>query len=823
MSGNGSLWKPDQVILDEYRVDRIIGRGGAGEVYRVQREMDGEWFAVKTLRTGTSASAGNRRLFIRELRTWIDLPEHPHIAGFRFYRSAGNRMAIFSEYVDGGSLDGWVRERKLTDTADILDVAIQIAWGLGVAHAAGVVHQDVKPANVLLTSDRVAKITDFGLAKACHTARLQSGSGAGTPVESPLVSNSGLTPAYCSPEQGNRQRLSHKTDIWSYGLTILEMFHGPPAWVSGAMANAILTLFLRNMPHHPYPIMPAAVADVLRQCFAIDPDDRWTNMFDIADALTAVYQSITGTPYFRLRPPVIRESSPIPGGGTESWRFWRDPKIVLNGIKQALKLPVDNSVESSQRPLAGSAKSRALVDLERFEEAEALLAAHADRFRESPDILRAALLLDRAKILITIKDNPGAVHSLERAEEFLAVSDDASPARRLLSARIVYQKGIARQRLNRFREARDAMRESVRILAPLVAESPEETILSLFTEILIRIGDGFRSEHMFAESLTYYDRAIVLLEGEAFRNYPELRDKYLGIVYCNKSISIEQLEGTDQSLPLLDRAIEMWELLRGRLAESERKLQLVRCLANKASRLSILQRSEESLDYIDRAIGIWEQLIDEHDLHGVRFEMAMGHMARGNALLNLNRVEEALEASDRALGLIDRLIKIEGRTDLLVEKALILSNRGITFQALKRSDDASSAVSDAADILEILIYRYGRRDLLDLLSQVLALDATYRMDMEAYAEAEQLFRQIVNIHREHGAIRDNRNPASPRFARFVYFAVCLARIGHREEAREVIGEVMDALPDDAVIETTTYAHQDIPACLRWLRDTVEQG
>src|SRR5207244_1352835 len=97
-----------------------------------------------------------QRNFLLELMTWCGLPRHPHLVEFRFFWTLANEetgeseIAIFAEYVAGGSLAKWIADRKLTRLDQILDVAIQFAWGLHAAHELGVIHQDVKPDNVLL-------------------------------------------------------------------------------------------------------------------------------------------------------------------------------------------------------------------------------------------------------------------------------------------------------------------------------------------------------------------------------------------------------------------------------------------------------------------------------------------------------------------------------------------------------------------------------------------------------------------------------------------------------------------------------------------------
>src|SRR5205085_1333981 len=108
--------------------------------------------------------------FEREAETWVNLGLHPHVVSCFYVRRLGGIPRVFAEYVAGGSLLDWVRQGKLYEggpgraLARALDVVAQVARGLDFAHRRGLVHQDVKPANVMLTADGTAKVTDFGLA-----------------------------------------------------------------------------------------------------------------------------------------------------------------------------------------------------------------------------------------------------------------------------------------------------------------------------------------------------------------------------------------------------------------------------------------------------------------------------------------------------------------------------------------------------------------------------------------------------------------------------------------------------------------------------------
>ena len=160
-------WEPGQLLLDDFEVQQVLGQGGMGKVYLVRSRTTAMEFAVKH---ALIKDDNNRQNFLSELQTWIDLPEHPHIAACRFFRTIGDEIAIFSEYVGGGTLADWIRDRRLTTLEQILDVAIQFAWGLQALHEHGLIHQDVKPGNVLMTTEGIAK--GYGLRpRAGATAR----------------------------------------------------------------------------------------------------------------------------------------------------------------------------------------------------------------------------------------------------------------------------------------------------------------------------------------------------------------------------------------------------------------------------------------------------------------------------------------------------------------------------------------------------------------------------------------------------------------------------------------------------------------------------
>ena len=303
-----ATWRRGEKLLDEFIVEDEIGSGGMGVVYLVHNRSTGERFAVKKR---LNPRGGDERFqFLAELWTWTDLPDHPHIVACRFMRTIGDETVIFSEYVAGNSLKKWIADGKLTSMDELLDVAIQFAWGLHAAHEAGLVHQDVKPGNALLTADRQLKVSDFGQARLLALAG--GVAHAGPRPKSGVTAQSG-TEKYQSPEQAEQLRVNNQTDVWSWGVSILHLFNGQAPWDDGQAAPTLLDRYLSKGPHGKrLPPMPRGLVDILRQCFRADLQERLTSLAGAAATLTQIYRDILGKDYPRAAPPAaVAKAQPI--------------------------------------------------------------------------------------------------------------------------------------------------------------------------------------------------------------------------------------------------------------------------------------------------------------------------------------------------------------------------------------------------------------------------------------------------------------------------------------------------------------------------------
>jgi WD40 repeat protein/serine/threonine protein kinase len=292
-------WQVGDVVMGLYRVTGFLGQGGMGRVYKVRHQGWNVDLAVKTPLSEAVQALGGAEDFQREAETWVGLGLHPHVVSCYYVRRVDGLPRVFIEYVDGGSLHDAIRDRRLETTESMLDVAVQCAWGLHYAHERGLVHRDVKPANVLLTAEGTVKVTDFGLAG----ARLVGGALSGPEGSSIVTRGSGGTPAYMSPEQAEAQPLTRRTDLWSWALCILEMFNGGRTWRNGPDALAALRGYLDEPGALVGPgRMPDAVSDLLVRCFSDDPEGRPRTLLDAANALRTAYADVAGRPHARTEP-----------------------------------------------------------------------------------------------------------------------------------------------------------------------------------------------------------------------------------------------------------------------------------------------------------------------------------------------------------------------------------------------------------------------------------------------------------------------------------------------------------------------------------------
>ena len=285
---NEQIRKGDE-ILETYRVEGNAIHGGMGSVWCVHHNSWNVSLAMKRPQPRFFAEGSEKRKeeFVSECENWINLGLHPNIVSCYYVREIGGIPSIFSEWMDGGSLKDVLASGKLYEGAEadvqerILHIAIQTARGLAYSHEKGLVHQDIKPGNILLTDNWDAKIADFGLAQA--RSRL---SGA---ENEPL--SIGGTLQYCPMEQAKGAAAEEWMDLYAWALTVTEMYSGQRLWETGADAKQHIEEILGSCKIG----CPASLSEALQTWLACS-DNR--NVFNrVEETLLQIYKNVTGKPY----------------------------------------------------------------------------------------------------------------------------------------------------------------------------------------------------------------------------------------------------------------------------------------------------------------------------------------------------------------------------------------------------------------------------------------------------------------------------------------------------------------------------------------------
>ncbi|WP_010587313.1 serine/threonine-protein kinase [Schlesneria paludicola] len=264
--------------IGRYEVERVVGAGGMGVVLKGFDTELHRVVAIKVLKPHLANHGAARRRFSREAQSAAAVV-HEHVIPIYDVQPDGDTPFLVMQYVPGQSLQSRVDERGPLDTKEVLRIASQAAAGLAAAHAQGLVHRDVKPANILLEEslERVL-ISDFGLARTVDDATLtRTGIVAGTPH-------------YMSPEQASGQPIDHRSDLFSLGSVIYFMCTGRPPF-RAEHAMAILNRICHD-PHRPLDEVnhdvPAELAETVDRLLSKNPGDRYRDAREVEQRLSSL-------------------------------------------------------------------------------------------------------------------------------------------------------------------------------------------------------------------------------------------------------------------------------------------------------------------------------------------------------------------------------------------------------------------------------------------------------------------------------------------------------------------------------------------------------
>jgi len=325
--------------VSHYQVVSLLATGGMGHVYLAEDTTLKRKVAIKVLSPAYTRDEAGLLRFEREAQAASAL-NHPNIVTIHECGQVDDLHFIVSEFVDGSTLRQKLSNGRL-ELNTTLEIAIQIAAALDVAHTAGIIHRDIKPENVMVRNDGLVKILDFGIAKLSKAPTLLHTTGA----RSSVLTQPGMligTVAYMSPEQATGKELDSRTDLFSFGVVLYEMATGATPF-PGETAGAVIERMLTQPPIPPLhlnPDIPTQLENIITESLRKDPTLRYQHAGEMRSDLQQLKQASAP----QMQAPVL-EGKPAWGAVKGRLRW-----IIAAATAIALAIAVIAGYFASRRP-----------------------------------------------------------------------------------------------------------------------------------------------------------------------------------------------------------------------------------------------------------------------------------------------------------------------------------------------------------------------------------------------------------------------------------------------------------------------------------------
>jgi serine/threonine protein kinase/tetratricopeptide (TPR) repeat protein len=680
--------------ISHYRILEKLGEGGMGVVYKAEDLTLQRTVALKFLTPYALGDPDAEERFLREARATAGL-DHPNVCTiFEIGKTDGHTFLAMG-FVDGQTVKAKVEQRPLPVT-EVLQIALQAAEGLRAAHGKGIVHRDIKSANLMVTSEGIVKVMDFGLAQL-------SGQSGLTKSRSTLG-----TASYMSPEQAEHRGVDRRSDIWSLGVVIYEMLTGTLPF-KGEHEAAVLYGIVHSSPEPVTSLragLPPSIEHVLRKALAKDPDDRYQHVEELIVDLQSIQQgsAIKETAWLPSRRNLLIGSG-VAAAAVAGIAFNIRPRTASSRMWSMVVLPLVNlSGDPEQEYFADGITDALTTDLSKISSLRMISRQTAMNYKGSKKALRE--IASELKVTAAVGGSVAREAGKVRVNAHLtdAATDQnlwADSYERDLTSIIGLQGEVTR-----------AIAKQVR-----VALSPdEEARLS-------------QSRKVNPETYEAYLKGLFWLN----KGTPEAFDK--AVTFFQEAVD------KDPADPLAYAGLATGYVTAGHLSDSpEHRVPRARAAAERA-----LQLDDSSAD-AHLALGVLEAYRDWKWVDGSRRmdralainpNFALAHFQKGWIHIHYGRVEEAIASGEKALQLdplsgifhwAEDFYRIAGRHEEAIRKTKAalesnpkLSNSHIvlasTYAQMGRHDEAISefrrAVEKAPHLrgyLAMAYIRAGRRD-----------------------------------------------------------------------------------------------------------------
>jgi eukaryotic-like serine/threonine-protein kinase len=307
------------MVVSHYRLEGEIGRGGMGVVYRAVDTKLGRPVAIKMLGGVATIDPDRHRRFIQEARSASAL-NHPNIVTIYEVDEYEGTTFIAMELVDGTPLDKRLAQ-ALLPIGTALDYGTQIAAALEAAHAAGIVHRDIKPGNIVITGDGRVKVLDFGLAKLIERPASEATMSAFNTVPGAVMG----TAAYMSPEQAQGLPVDARSDLFALGVVLYLMLTGRKPFTGGSDL-ALISSILKDQPSAMRSLreeIPADIEPIVERALAKNPAARYQTASEIRNDLVTALARLTRPPDSAWRRPAVLAPVALVLAGVAAFGVWQ--------------------------------------------------------------------------------------------------------------------------------------------------------------------------------------------------------------------------------------------------------------------------------------------------------------------------------------------------------------------------------------------------------------------------------------------------------------------------------------------------------------------
>jgi serine/threonine protein kinase len=469
--------------LGKYLIQRELGRGAGGVVYRARDPIINRLVALKTITTGLAEYPDLLQRFYQEAQSAGGL-QHPNIVTIYDLGDADGIPYIAMELLEGESLDQLVSRRAPLPVPLKLTYALQACRALDYAHKRGIIHRDIKPDNVMLTRDGTVKVVDFGIARVLETSKTQTGMLLGTF-------------AYMSPEQYHGEHADARSDIWSFGVLLYELLAYQRPFKGSTPASLMHGICQQEPPalHDVAPECPEALEKVMAKILRKSPDERYQSMEEVlldldpickglqaesVAALVVQARNLSEQGDYSQSRDLLRQALQIDSTNTQARNLLEKANTELRRILIRPKL--QQQVEKGQQLLAEGKTQEARI------EAEVVLQVDP-AFEPAQELLKGVQqAIDRARQIaewIEAAEQRLAQGLLEEAEELLArvlETESSNEQAKALQLQVTNEKAERQKRSQFFEKMQQARglwtqqnySECIQLLVELRKEFPDD-------------------------------------------------------------------------------------------------------------------------------------------------------------------------------------------------------------------------------------------------------------------------------------------------------------------------------------------------------------